>query len=287
MDLKMRSESWADPLARQAFKHFMIEIHGLDFTAWESAGFWDYAYTPFSYFEEDLVVASVCIYMLDAVIDGREARLAQLSGVGTLPRWRRQGLNRVLTDTALEWARGKHEGIFLFSDSDAIPFYTKCGFKPVHEYVEMADVSPVPNNGGSVKLNPKNPDHLNKAYAYAKRRVAISNRLSILNAKLLMFHFMYILSDCTWEIPRLGCVVFYERKGDRLHIYDIVGERIPQWSELYPYISNDQDRTVHFHFFTDKLGLTGARSVQLQGNHPFVKGRFPVQNPTFPYTSRA
>ena len=30
-------------------------------------------------------MASVCIYLLDSVIDGRQTRLAQVSGVGTLP----------------------------------------------------------------------------------------------------------------------------------------------------------------------------------------------------------
>ena len=49
------------------------------------------------------------------------ARLAQISGVGTRPGWRRRGLNRHLTEVALDWARGKHEGVFLFSSDEAIP----------------------------------------------------------------------------------------------------------------------------------------------------------------------
>jgi GNAT superfamily N-acetyltransferase len=287
MDLIMKSEYWGDPVARQAFKEFMIEVHGLDFTKWESAGFWDYAYTPFSYFEGNSVVASVCIYILDAVVKGKETHLAQISGVGTLPEWRRQGLNRKLTLAALEWAQGKHQGIFLFSDTDAIPFYTKCGFEPLEEYVEVLDVSPVPSPAGLVKLDPDDPTHLGTIYAYARRRVPVSNRLSIHSAKLLMFHALYTLRDGLYKIPDLECLILCKRESDRLHIYDIVGEQVPPWSELYPYLSSDQDKTIQFHFFTDKLGLNGARSVQLQGNHPFVKGRFPVPDPVFPYTSRA
>ena len=74
-DLELRSEYWDEPAARQAFKAFILEIHGLDFTAWEAAGYWDHAYTPFSYFLDGDVIASVCVYLLDAWIDGEPARM--------------------------------------------------------------------------------------------------------------------------------------------------------------------------------------------------------------------
>ena len=287
MDLTMKSEYWDDPLARQAFKNFMIEIHDLDFTEWESAGFWDYAYTPFSYFEGDLVVASVCIYILDAVIEGKETHLAQISGVGTLPRWRRQGLNRLLTDRALEWAQGKHEGIFLFSDEDAVPFYKKCGFEPIEELQEVKSLTPVPRRTGIVKLDPDHPEHLKRIYTYAQQREPVSNRLSIHSPKLLMFHALYLLRDCMYEISDLGCLVLYRREGDTLHIFDIVSERMPTFDEVYRYISDDHDRSVDFHFHTDKLGLEITTVVPLGGNHPFVRDGFPIRNPVFPYTSLA
>ena len=89
MDLAMRTEYWDDPKALRAFKEFMVKIFGLDFSEWESGGYWDNAYTPFSFFNGETVVASVCIYLLDAVIDGNTTCVAQISGVGTLAEWRR------------------------------------------------------------------------------------------------------------------------------------------------------------------------------------------------------
>lgn len=97
MSLTLRTDYWDDLAARGAFKDFLIAIHGLDLSEWESAGYWDYAYTPFSFFDGGQVVSSVCVYSLEAVIDGARARVAQLSGVGTLPDWRRKRLNRQLT----------------------------------------------------------------------------------------------------------------------------------------------------------------------------------------------
>ena len=91
MDLELRTHYWDDRNALAAFKTFILNIHGLDFSEWESRGYWDHAYTPFSFFDGDTIVASVCVYMLDAVLNGNNTRVAQISGVGTLPDWRRKG----------------------------------------------------------------------------------------------------------------------------------------------------------------------------------------------------
>jgi GNAT superfamily N-acetyltransferase len=287
LDLALRTEYWDDLKAREAFKRFVLEIHGLDFSEWESAGYWDDAYTPFSFFDGDTVIASVCIYLLDAVIEGEATRLAQVSGVGTLPDWRRQGLNRRLTDIGLDWALGKHAGVFLFADDDAIPFYERCGFRPVEEYVEVVDVTPVPNRGGAVKLDPGRKSDLDRIYQRAKNRAPVSDRFAVLNEKLVMFHALRGLRDHAYEIPDLDCVVFYERSGDCLRIYDVVGGSIPTLNELYPYIADGCDRTIELHFQSDKLEPGGTTSRVLRGNNPFVMGEFPIERPVFPFTARA
>jgi len=287
VDLELRTEYWNDPEAHAAFKKFILEIHGLDFSEWDSAGYWDEAYTPFSFFQGDKVVASVCIYLLDAIIDGESTSVAQISGVGTAPQRRRQGLNRQLTEVGLDWARGRHDGVFLFSDTDAIPFYRKCGFTPIEEYVQVAQAEPVPNRGGAIKLDPGKKQDLDRIYEYAKRRAPVSDRFSVLNEKLVMFHVLHGLRDRTYEIPDLGCIVFYKRAQGCLSIFDVVGEKVPRLKELYPYISDETDEEIEFHFHPEKLDPGHCRSRPLRGNHPFVRDPFPVGKPVFPFTSRA
>lgn len=287
MDLSLRTEYWNDPKARGAFREFLVRIHGLDLSEWESRGYWDRTYTPFSFFQGDRIVASVCVYSLAAVIDRKPARLAQISGVGTLPEWRRQGLNRRLTEAGLAWAREGHEGVFLFSNVEAIPFYKACGFQPVDEYVEYMEARTVPGRAGAVRLDPGDQADLDRIYHYARRRVPVSNRFGMLNARLLMFHSLYTLRDHAYEIPDLECLVFLQRKGSCLKIFDIVGERVPCLEKLYPYIADENDRTIEFHFHTDRLGLDGIQAMPLYGNHPFVIDGFPIERPVFPFTSRA
>jgi ribosomal protein S18 acetylase RimI-like enzyme len=287
MDLTLRTEYWDDPTAKAAFNDFLVEIHGLALSNWDSQGYWDKAFTPFSFFEGDKIISNVCIYSLDAVVNGKPTRLAQISSVGTSPDWRRKGLNRQLTNIGLEWAGGNHDGVFLFSDTGAISFYEACGFRPIEEYVEFVEAGTVDRIDGIVKLDPENRQDLDRIYEVAKRRTPVSNRFSILNAKLVMFHVLYYLRVHLFEIPDLDCVVFFKREEGILKIFDILAERIPSWSELHPYLADEGDRIVEFHFHADKLGINEIKTKPLSGNNPFVKDIFPIERPVFPYTSRA
>ena len=287
MCLDLRTEYWDDARARAAFKTFISNIHGLDFSAWDEGGFWDPAYTPFSFFRGDTVVSSVCIYLLDVVINGEKTCLAQISGVGTLPGWRRRGLSRELTELGLAWARNKHNGVFLFADADAVPYYGRCGFSPIDEFIETTQVTPVPNCGGLIKLDPGLPQDLEMIHEYAKRRTSVSDRFGVLNDKLLMFHVLYRLRDRIYRIPDLDCLVSYARTGDKLSIFDIVAENMPRFEKLYPYLASADDRIVEFHFSTDKLELLKPQRKPLTGNNPMIRGAFPVEAPVFPYSSRA
>ncbi len=287
MEFDLKTQYWDDVRALSAFKAFAYRIHGLDFSEYESRGFWDAAYTPFSLFDGDTVVASVCIYSLDAVVDGARTRVAQISGVGTLPQWRRKGLNRRLTTIGLEWAEERHDGVFLFSNPDAIHFWEKCGFKAIEEFVETTPAPRLPRCDGATLLDPGRVQDLERIYEYAKTRAPVSERFSVLNAKLVMFHVLHGLRDCVVELPDLNCLVLCERAPGVLKIYDIVGRQIPRFDELYPYLANEADRVVEFHFFADKLSLKHRSTKRLKGNNPFVRAGFQVENHVFPYTSRS
>ena len=287
MDLTLRTRYWDDPAARAAFRRFLREIHGLDLSEWEAAGCWDDAYTPFSYFRGDAIVASVCIYLLDFVVDGRPMRLAQISGVGTLPGWRRRGLSRRLTGIGLDWARGRHEGVFLFANPEAVPYYRRCGFSPLEERVARVAAVPVPRREGAVGLDPGRVRDRDRIHAHARRRAPVSERFGVLSARLFMFHALHGLRDRILEIPELDCLVACERRDGCLSLFDVVGARIPRLEELYPYLADPDDRLIEFHFPPDRLVPEGTGTRPLTGNHPFVLGDFPVARPIFPFTCRA
>ena len=287
MSMEMRTAYWDDRESRDAFQRFILDIHNLDFAAWEAAGFWDDAYTPFTWFQDGEVISSVCIYSLPAVIDGRETKVAQISGVGTLPEYRRCGLNRELTAAGLKWAGEEHEGVYLFSDEDAIPFYAHCGFTAVDEHLPTMALEPVQKITGAVQVDLDKKMDLDRVYGYARSTAAISRQFAVGNPKLFMFHAMYTLRDTIWEVPDLGCLVCFRRKGDTLMIYHILGESIPSFHRLYPFIAAETDRRVEFHFHADQVAPGAAGRRELFGNNLFVRPDFPVKEPVFPFTSRA
>ncbi len=287
MDIQLITQYWDNPEAREAFKAFIQDIHGLDFSEWEARGYWDDAYAPFSYFKDGRVISSVCIYLLDAIVAGRQTKLAQISGVGTHKNWRRKGLSRKLTELGLQWAEGRHQGVFLFADEEAIPFYHKCGFLSIKDGLEFTHADPVPKKQDIVSLDPSDQKDLDKIYTYAKNKTPISDKFSVSSAKLLMFHALYTMRSNLYEIPALESLVFFARKGDIVNVYDIVSECIPPFEEIYPYLSSKRDSRINFYFHTDKLGIRGVQTEINTGNNTFVKKSFPVSTPVFPFTSMA
>jgi GNAT superfamily N-acetyltransferase len=288
--LTFRSSYWEDLSARDEFKKFLNSTFGLDLTLWEQKGFWDDdLYTPFSFFEGNRIVSSVCLYSMDMVIEGRQRRVGQFSGVGTLPQFRRRGLNRRLTEQAMQWASSTHDGFFLFATDEAVPFYAKCGFVPVQESAATLMIeSPKPRKGLQ-KLDTQTDKDLERIYRLACERAPVSDVLGVLNPKLLMFHCLYTLQDHAYYVPDLDVVVFFKVDRERLILFDVVGRHVPSFSELHPYLAQQPHSEVWFEFMPDKMGVeaTGWRTPEGNNTHIHLPFRLPQQNCIIPYVAHA
>jgi GNAT superfamily N-acetyltransferase len=287
--LTFRSRYWDDCRARDEFKKFLLAMHGLDLTLWEQRGFWDDLYTPFSLFDGDRIVSSVCLYSMEMVIGGQKCRVGQFSGVGTLPQFRRRGLSRWLTEKAMHWASATHSGFFLFADDEAVPFYAKCGFLQVQETVATLLVDIPELRPGLQKLDAQSDRDLERIYRLACERSPASDALGVCNAKLLMFHCLYTLRDHMYYVPDLDVVVFFKTDRERLILFDIVGRHVPHFSELHPYIVQQPHRAVWFQFMPDKMGIaaTGRRTVEGDNAHIHPSLHLPEPDCLFPYVAHA
>ena len=285
-----RRAYWDDPRARAAYQAFLIDIHRLDLGPWEKHGFWDERYVPYSLFDGDRVVASVCLYDMDMVLAGRRCRLGQLSGVGTRPELRRRGLNRWLTEQALRDTAGTHEGYFLFADDDAVPFYQRCGFVPVEEQIQTLTTSTLPApRSGLRKLDPADEDDRALVYRLACERAPVSNVLGVLGPKLVMFHFLYILEGCTYYAADLDVVVAFRVNGGALTLFDVIGREVPPFAALHPYLATQPHREVAFHFVPDRMDVTptGARPLHGANTHLDARLRLPAPGCVFPFVAHA
>ncbi len=283
-----RTAYWDDPAARAEFKRFLVEIHGLDLTEWETAGYWDHEnYRPFSLFDGDRIVAHLCLYSMDLVVNGRRRRVGQFSGVGTAQSHRRQGLNRWLTEQALGWADSTHEGFFLLSTEGAVDYYRACGFTPVVESVDRLRVECPPARRGLVALDPTSRVDRGRVFALASERCAVSDLLGAFSPQLLMFHWLYGLR--AYWIEDLEVVVFASWGGGLLTVHDIVGRTVPPFADLHPFLAGEIHHEVEFLFPTDRLDIepTGARRLESNFTHVLAPFDLPGARVALPATCHA
>lgn len=288
--LEFRSGYWDDPSATERFKQFLITIHGLDLSLWEQKGYWDHEnYIAFSLFQGDRMVATTNLFSMEMLVGSRRRRLGQFSGVGTLPEFRRRGLNRWLTERALEWASATHDGFFLFADTEAIPFYHRCGFVPVRETLCTLAVEPPERRPGLVKLNPDNDADLERIHSLACRRSPVSQLLGVRTEKLLMFHCLYTLRDDLYYLPELDVAVFFRTERGCLTLFDVVGEEVPAFADLHPFLAAQPHREVRFRFTPDKMNVAPDKKVTLEDSnaHIYPPLRLPATDCLFPYVSHA
>jgi GNAT superfamily N-acetyltransferase len=287
--MELRSAYWDDFSSKNAFMEFIETIFGANFRRWDQAGYWDDCYRPFSYFEDGKIVSSVCLYSLDMMVQGRLRRVAQISGVGTVPASRRKGLNRELTEIAMNWASAGHDFIFLFSSEEGLPYYERTGFHAISENRVRIRAPRCQKVSRIDSLTIEDKGVLQKVFDLASDRVPVSDVLGILSPKLLMFHVLYTLKNCIYYVPQLDAVVFYKRKDGCLKVFDILSRREIPFGEIYPFIADESDQEVEFLFMTDKLGLDEFETVENRENSVFVHGAFPFQDGCFqfPFTAQA
>ena len=288
MGFSFRTAYWQDPPARKAFKAFIREIHGVDFGEWDS-GYWDEDYRPYSYFEDGRVAASMCIYSMPAIVNGEPTRVAQVSGVGTAPQHRLQGLNRQLHEKALAEAFPRHRFAFLYADDEAVPFYRKLGFRPVSlQAVVVPLPAGAPPSPPLEKLDLRQPDVRDQLYRLAVERAPISHVFSTHNPKLVMYHLLYRLQNFAWRVPALDAVVLMKPDAARPVVYDILARELPRFEALAPILAASGAREVELRFSPDRLDAPGGALRELEGANLHVMGDFPFgPQPVIPFTSQA
>ena len=225
---------------------------------------------------------------MPAIVKGEHCRVAQVSGVGTLPEYRLHGLNRKLHEIALAEALPSHRFVFLFADDEAIPFYLKCGFRPVQGHAVVLALPAAPAAPAIEKLDLGSPAVRDMLFRVATTRAAISHELSTHNPKLLMYHLLYRFAEHTWWVPALDAILLMKRGDGRTIVYDILASELPDFDELVPVLASEGAREVEFRFPLDRLRAPPARLRELQGQNIHVMGDFPLgPQPVFPFTSQA
>lgn len=288
MSLRYVSHYFNDPMAKESFERYAIDIFNLDFSRWKERGLWDERYVAFSAFEGNQCVSSMCVYLCDLIIEGIERKCIQLLTVGTLKEYRKRGIQRRLWSMIHDHYSPKY-GAFLFTDDSAAGFYEKIGFKRIDEYTEIARLSPSRGiDFNFVRLNMDQAEHYEIAYRISKERSFVSNRLGFRALNLLMFMFLYFYRNSGYYLPDLDCIVIVEDTEDRLRIHDIIAKRMPVYKDLEDFFCTFKKREIEFLFHTDQLDISVDRKVKVTDSILLVDENISLPDePIFPYSIRA
>ena len=289
MSIVFRSDYFDDPRAKAAFERTTKAIFGLDFKRWKERGLWDTRYIAFSAFDGGECVASACVYTHNLVVEGSKMTCAQILTVGTLPEYRRMGLQRELWHRIQRWKPQGHRGFFLFTDDSAASFYGHLGLVRRVEYSYIADV-PHPDREARFEnrlLDVEDRGDFRLLLDLAHGRALVSQKLSYQTPNLLLFMCLYPYRKALHYLGEIDAVVIVEERKDRVRIHDIIARRIPHFSEIIPFISGFGRDRVEFLFPPEVLQSPIAERRLIDESINFVSEEFLPDGIPFPFSIRA
>ena len=289
MNVQYRNDYFDDPIALAAFEEYAKTIFGLDFGRWRDKGLWDPEYVAFSAFDDARCVASICVYPSDIVFNGQTTRWAQLLTVGTLPEYRRKGIQKELWMRANAWINERWDMVFLFTDDEAAGFYERLGLKRQVEHYDVTRnvTGALSNDPGIRKLDLGNDDDYATLRRLAFEREPVSNVLGFNSPKLLLFMFLYAYQDTTYYIESLDAIVVIEQTESAIRIHDVVAKSMPLETDLEVFLGTFKAEEIHWLFCTDRLMLSPMRKEQVMDDVLIVGSGFQAQEQlVFPYSIR-
>lgn len=300
MAIEYRSHYFDNPKAKAAFERYAINIFGLDFSLWEAKGLWDPNYIPFSAFDGNECIATICVYPSDMIIENTPSRGAQLLTVGTRNEYRRRGVQRKIWHEAQNWINQNADFTFLFTDNEVAPFYERLGFKRKRE-----SYTRIPLRTLSQTTSPANPAHQHRQLPLrqlnldseddyriitrlAASREMVSNRIGFRNPNLLLFMFLYCYREWTFYSEMFDLIIVIEHSDGVLRLHDIVADRMPSFAEIRPLLSQFNSPQVDFLFCTDRLSPPAGTQKPVSDSVLIVCDRFDLTGDfVFPNSIRA
>lgn len=191
----------------------IMEVFGFSFEAWHEVKVWDDRYESYSVIEDGVMLANVCVFKLDLMINGEVVRAHQIGAVATRKNCRGRGLARILMEHILE----KYPDVptFLFANSSVLDFYPKFGFKRIYESSPSIAMR-IDNKGANAK---KLPALDLRVWAHLRSGRHSSKVLDCENANPVeLFHMMMDYDDSIYYWRNLGLIVVAEQNGNELFI---------------------------------------------------------------------
>ena len=240
---------------------------------------WESASTPFIRCENTVAVSHVGVIEIPLILLGNPTAVGSIHGVATHPEYRNRGYYREVMEEALEYCATRYRTQILTTEHPA--YFTPFGFRIIQEHFFCARVS---SGGGENfrRLNTANAGDIALLLRLIEKRAPVSNIVGVIREKAV-----FCFNEGRRPIfyaENLDSILCMEREGNRMHIYDIVGPKIPDFELLLACLPRGIEE-LFIHFSPELLGIeTEAKPYIFDHNGPsylMVRGPFPAEGKKF------
>lgn len=262
---------------QDAFIAFVPQVFaGVGFRTWRDRGGWDARYVAFAFAEGDRIVASASRQQMDVVLQGKRMRAWQLSAVGTLPEWRRRGLQEQIMQR-LTRETPADELMFLFANESVLQFYPRFGFRRVTEWVFQAECALAPSPGAAPlrTLDVARAEDRALLLRIAETAVAVSDDFSATNhGRIVLWYTSNFMPNVLRYSPEHDAIVAVEQSGALLHVYDVLAAQPFELEPVLKRVISEPIARIEFGFSPQRV-WPSAKPVHEYSESPlFVRGDF-------------
>jgi predicted N-acetyltransferase YhbS len=277
-----------DDRLRESFFELSNQIFGLNFREWYEKGFWGNQYIPFSYVDENKVVANVSVNTLDFIIQGRKYIALQIGTVMTHPDYRNRGLSTCLMNKVLEEYKDQYDFMYLFANETVLDFYPKFGFTEVDEYQYSMEFTTDRAATDCIrKLEVTKKEDLELIDQFVNERIPVSKIFATGNSQsITMYHCVDIFNQDIYYLEQEDVIVIFQKTENQIDIFDIISKKEIKIEAILTRIANKGLTKIVFHYTPDYEGIEfesdflkreGALFVKTNNGHLFpVKVKHPI-----------
>ncbi|WP_459503187.1 GNAT family N-acetyltransferase [Bacillus sp. C1] len=230
----------------------------------ESNGFWDTTYKPFSYLHKGQVIANVSMFSLPMFINGEQVHAAGIQSVMTHPEYRRQGLMKQIFSKVLHEIDTEYECAILFTEKPEL--YEMFGFRVIQEYLMTLSYDNNSSDSSSLrKLDFYNEKDIQLIKEIMGNAQLLSREFSTLNYQSSFYFNMYGANwnEKLYYSEKLDTLIVFEVKNQVLKLFGVFAQVLPILDDICAEIC-EPFTEIEFYFYPDELGIEEVACKELQ-----------------------
>lgn len=237
---------------------------------------WEAISTAYVHQVDGRIASHVGIIPLDMIVMSRRVVVGSVHAVATHPDHRRRGHYRVVMEEALADSTERYATLILTTEQPEL--YEPFGFRRVPEHCFTTQCAHASRDDGFRPLDVDDSGDRNLLLRLLRTREPVSNVLGAYeNRGVFCFNECHRPLHYAADIDTLTC---WERKAERLVLYDVVAPRMPTLSALLARVPGPISEVVT-HFVPDRLGLEADDAAHLFDHdgtsHLMVRGPWALE----------